>query len=127
MYDSMCMALGGRVAEELIFGSITTGAHDDLDKVTKMAYSQVSLYGMSEKIGPLSFPRERHSIRPFSDETAEMMDQEVRTIIQTAYNRTLQLLSEKRNSLEKLAGLLLEREVVGADDLVNILGERPIT
>jgi len=125
MDDTMCMALGGRVAEEMVFGITTTGAQDDLDKVTKMAYSQVSLYGMNDKIGPLSFPREGTAIRPFSDETAQVMDEEVRKIIRTAYNRTVELLTEKRGVMEKLAATLLEKEVVGLEDLKSLLGERP--
>jgi len=125
MNDTMCMALGGRVAEELVFGSITTGAQDDLDRVTRIAYSQVSLFGMNDKIGPLSFPREKSSLKPFSEETAQLMDEEVRAIIQNAYNRTLDLLTENRSALEKVAQLLLEREVIGVDELVNTLGPRP--
>jgi len=123
--DTMCMALGGRVAEELVFGNITTGAQDDLDRVTRMAYSQVSLYGMNEKIGPLSFPREQNSLKPFSEDTAQLMDEEVRSLIQSAYNRTVGLLTEQRAALEKVAQLLLEKEVVGIEELTNMLGERP--
>jgi len=85
--DMMCVSLGGRVAEELIFGDITTGAEDDLDKVTKLAYSQVKAYGMSEKIGPLSFPKEENSVRIYSDETALMMDEEARQLVQIAYQK----------------------------------------
>ncbi len=77
---------------------------------------------MNEKIGPLSFPREGSHLRPFSEETAQVMDEEVRSIIQNAYNRTLNLLTENRAALEKVAQLLLEKEVVGAEDLISMLG-----
>jgi len=125
MNDTMCMALGGRVAEEIVFGSVTTGARDDLDRITKIAYSQVRLFGMSEKVGPLSFPRDQSSLKPYSEETSQMMDEEVRRIIQNAYDRTVTILTQQRDSLEKLAQTLFEKEVIGAEELSNILGERP--
>ncbi len=123
--DMMCVTLGGRVAEELIFGSITTGAQDDLDKVTRLAYSQVKLYGMSDKIGPLSFSSDEHSIRPYSDETALIMDEEARKLIQTAYARTVALLTEKRAGLEALAQQLIEKEVIGLEEIKATVGARP--
>lgn len=122
--DKMSMALGGRVAEEIIFGSITSGAADDLDKVTKMAYSQVSYYGMNKKIGPLSFPREGSSLKPYSEETAEIIDSEVRSLVDLAYQRTKQILTEKKGLLENVAQALLEKEVLSAEDLKIILGEK---
>ena len=123
--DMMCMALGGRVAEEIIFGSITTGAQDDLDRVSQLAYSQVRLYGMNSKIGPLSFPEEQGSLRPYSEETATLIDDEVRNMVQNAHNRAIQLMTEHKEGLEKLASVLLEKEVIGFDDLVTVFGARP--
>jgi len=121
------MALGGRVSEELYCGTITTGAQDDLQKVTGLAYSQINLYGMNEKIGPLSFKKEEYQLKPYSEETAETMDEEVRQLIRGAYSRTMELLSEKKEQLEKVAKLLLEKEVIYTKDLIDILGERPWT
>jgi len=117
--------LGGRVAEELVFGDVTTGASDDFERVTKMAYAQVRVYGMSERVGHLSFPKDQ-GIRFYSQETSQMIDEEVRRLIQNAYNHTVKLLTEKREGLEKVALLLLEREVISAADLVRLLGERPV-
>jgi AFG3 family protein len=123
--DMMCMALGGRVAEELIFGSITTGAQDDLDRVSQLGYSQVKLYGMNEKIGPFSFPQEEGGLRPYSEETATLIDEEVRSMVLVAHNRAKQLMNEHREGLEKLAAVLLEKEVIGFDDLTVVFGPRP--
>jgi AFG3 family protein len=81
---------------------------------------------MSDKIGPLSFPREEGSIKPFSDETAQMMDEEVRSLVQSAYNRTVEILTQKREGLDKLANQLLEKEVVNSDDMVSIFGKAVI-
>ncbi|EFA84387.1 peptidase M41 [Heterostelium album PN500] len=127
IFDKMCMALGGRVAEQLVFGTITTGAQDDLEKITKMAYSQVGLYGMNEKVGPLSYPRKDSSdlTKPYSDETAEIIDQEVRLLLQSAYNKTQEVLEAHKEGLEKVALLLLEKEVIHAEDIEQILGPRP--
>jgi AFG3 family protein len=80
---------------------------------------------MNKKVGPLSFPKEKSSLKPFSEETAQIMDEEVRSIIQHAYDRTLRLMTEQRGSLDKLAQLLLEKEVIGVEDLMITLGERP--
>jgi AFG3 family protein len=126
--DSMSMALGGRVAEALLCGTISTGAQDDLEKVTRMAYSQVGIYGMNQRIGPLSFPRregESHLTRPYSEETAQAMDEEVRTLVAAAYSRTEAILKEHIKSLDALAQHLLEKEVLRADDIKAILGPRP--
>ncbi|KAJ3305891.1 AAA ATPase afg3 [Kappamyces sp. JEL0829] len=129
MMDMMCMTLGGRVAEEIFFQSITTGAQDDLQKVTKSAYAQVATYGMNKALGNVSFGRvdqqEQNFQKPYSEATAQMMDDEVRKIIDTAHVRTHKLLSEKREAVEKVAKQLLEKEVIGRDDMVRLLGERP--
>lgn len=128
MLDTMCMAMGGRVAEMLMLNTISTGAQDDLEKVTRMAYSQVMIYGMNEKIGPLSYPRrdgESHMTRQYSEETAQFMDEEVRSIISNAFERTKKILGEHLEGLRNIATLLLEKEVIRKDDIESILGPRP--
>ncbi|KAK9844071.1 hypothetical protein WJX81_003751 [Elliptochloris bilobata] len=126
MADMTCMALGGRAAEQVLLGKISTGAQNDLERVTKMAYAQVAVYGMNEKVGLLSFPpREGELNKPYSDATALLIDQEVREIVNTAYARTLELLTVKRDLVQALADKLLEKEVVNSADLEGILGPRP--
>ncbi|KAG1152361.1 hypothetical protein G6F37_000227 [Rhizopus arrhizus] len=128
LLDRMCMTLGGRVSEQIFFKTITTGAQDDLQKVTKMAYAQITAYGMNEKIGPLSFsdPQNENSFqKPFSEQTGTMIDNEARALISEAYDRTLQLLTEKKNDIEKVAQLLLSKEVLTREDMENLLGKRP--
>ncbi|RKP35408.1 peptidase M41, partial [Dimargaris cristalligena] len=129
LYDRMCMTLAGRAAEQIFFGIITTGAGDDLQKVTKNAYAQVTAYGMNARIGNVSFedrsdPNPRFQ-KPYSEDTAQIIDQEVRKMINSAYERTLALLTEKRDCVEKVAQLLLEREVINREDMINMLGKRP--
>lgn len=125
--DEMCSLLGGRVAEQIIFGDITTGAQNDLERVTRIAYAMVSLYGMNEKVGNVSFRDEGEYglTKPYSDATAQMIDQEVKHIIDTAYAKTMTLLTEKRAQLEAVASELLEKEVIFKDDLKRLIGERP--
>ncbi|KAI8091472.1 peptidase family M41-domain-containing protein [Gilbertella persicaria] len=128
LLDRMCMTLGGRVSEEIFFDSITTGAHDDLQKVTKIAYAQVTTYGMNESIGPLSFTdpqNEQQFQKPFSEETGTLIDNEARKLIIEAYARTKNLLTEKRQDIEKVAKLLLDKEVLTREDMENLLGKRP--
>ncbi|PRP77661.1 peptidase M41, FtsH domain-containing protein [Planoprotostelium fungivorum] len=123
--DRMVMAMGGRAAEEIVFGSITTGAKDDIDKVTRIAHSQVSVYGFNERIGPLSFQRKQNELRPYSEETAMVIDEEVRKIVHGAYGRAKDMLQEKKELLVKLADTLMEKEVLSNKEIVEILGERP--
>uniref|UniRef100_F6Y8H4 AAA+ ATPase domain-containing protein n=1 Tax=Ciona intestinalis TaxID=7719 RepID=F6Y8H4_CIOIN len=124
--DRMCTALGGRCAEKIFFDRITTGAQDDLQKVTQMAYAQVTQYGMSETVGQVSFTDKGNSLhKPFSEATAQLIDEEARRIINEAYEKTLALISEKKDLIEKLAQRLLEQEHLERQDLVEILGERP--
>lgn len=127
--DRMCMALGGRVAEEIFFGRITTGAQDDLRKVTKSAYAEVVHYGMSEKVGLLSFemPQEgdMQFDKPYSETTAQLIDEEVRAIVNLAYVKTKELLNEKKDIVEKVALRLLEQEILSRDDMIELLGPRP--
>lgn len=129
LIDEMCMTLGGRAAEEIIFGKISTGALSDLERITKMAYSIVSVYGMNEKLGNVSFYDSKSDgykmTKPYSEATAEMIDQEVSKLIQFAYNRTLDLLREHQNELEILAKELLEKEILFQSDLEKLIGKRP--
>ncbi|MDX5338498.1 MAG: ATP-dependent zinc metalloprotease FtsH [Cyclobacteriaceae bacterium] len=129
LIDEMCMTLGGRAAEEIVFGKISTGALSDLERITKMAYSIVSVYGMNEKLGNVSFYDSKSDgykmTKPYSEATAEMIDQEVSKLIQFAYERTLELLKKHRNELETLANELLEKEILFQSDLEKLIGKRP--
>lgn len=128
LLDRMCMTLGGRVSEQIFFDSITTGAHDDLQKVTKIAYAQVTTYGMNEKVGPISFhdpQAEQQFQKPFSEETGTLIDDEVRKLVNDAYTRTVELLTKHKEDVEKVAKLLLEKEVITREDMENLLGKRP--
>jgi len=126
--DRMCMTLGGRAAEEVFFGKISTGAQNDLDKVTKMAYSMVTIYGMNKNVGNVSFyamQNESAFEKPYSEKTAEMIDEEVRKMIDFQYDRAVNLLKEKYGDVELLAKALLEKESIVRTDLVELIGERP--
>jgi len=128
MKNMMCMTLGGRVAEDIVFGRISTGAQNDLERITRMAYAMISIYGMNPKVGNVSFhdPNNEYGFtKPYSDKTAEMIDIEVRNLIESCYNDTKQLLLEKRAQLEDLAQHLLKREILFQHDLEEILGKRP--
>ncbi|CAG8536600.1 10867_t:CDS:2 [Diversispora eburnea] len=128
LLDRMCVTLGGRVSEQIFFNIITTGAQDDLQKVTKMAYAQVTIYGMNPIIGPISFHNSNDSElqfqKPYSEETAKMIDNEVRKLVSLAYKRTMKLLTEKKKDIEKVAQLLLSKEVLNKEDMIRLLGER---
>ena len=123
------MTLGGRVSEEIFFGRITTGAQDDLQKVTQSAYAQVVHYGMSKKVGQLSFEMPQQGDmqfdKPYSEATAQTIDEEVRSIVDNAYQRTKALLTEKKETIEKVALRLLEKEVLSREDMIELLGPRP--
>jgi cell division protease FtsH len=128
--DEMCAALGGRAAEKVVFDEITTGALSDLEKVTKQAYSMVSVYGLNEAIGNVSFYDSRGSSdynfqKPYSDKTAELMDTEVKKIVEKQYARAKELLTNNKDKLTQLADQLLEKEVIFKEDLVKIFGKRP--
>ena len=126
--DEMCSALGGRAAEQLMFGKISTGALSDLEKVTKQAYAMVSIYGLNDRIGNISFydsqGREMFT-KPYSEDTARIIDEEVSKIIENQYQRALRLLSENQDKLTSLANKLLEKEVIFKEDLIEIFGDRP--
>lgn len=126
--DQMALSLGGRAAEDIVFGRITTGAQNDLERVTKSAYEMVTVYGMNEKIGNISFvdrDGEYSFSKPYSEETAHQIDVEVRSIINDAYGRTRDLLEKHRDDLEKVAQALLAKEVLFMDDLKELIGPRP--
>uniref|UniRef100_A0A7S4VQ77 AAA+ ATPase domain-containing protein n=1 Tax=Ditylum brightwellii TaxID=49249 RepID=A0A7S4VQ77_9STRA len=126
--DIVCMALAGRAAEEIFFGRVTTGASDDLRRVTDLVYSTIQVYGMSQTVGQLSYPKDpnvNYEEKPYSNATAEAIDEEARTIVSDAYERTLDMIKERREEVEKVAQLLLERETITHDDIVELIGERP--
>mmetsp|Transcript_30871 Transcript_30871/g.49498 ORF Transcript_30871/g.49498 Transcript_30871/m.49498 type:complete len:816 (-) Transcript_30871:625-3072(-) len=128
LVDRMCMALGGRAAEEVTFGNVTTGAQDDLDKVTKIAYSMVSIFGMNSRVGTLSFPEEEGAMvktTRYSEATAEIIDQEVKELVSVAYDRTKALLTEKKADVEAVAEYLLKNETITQHDIADLIGPRP--
>lgn len=129
MMDEMCMAFGGRAAEELVFGKISTGALSDLERITKMAYGMVTIYGMNKAIGNLSYYDSKQSEysfqKPYSDATAEKIDKEVKSIIDEAYGRTYLLLTQHRQYLDIIAKELLEKEILFQADLERLIGKRP--
>jgi len=128
LIDGMCMTMGGRVAEDITFGKISTGAQNDLERITKLSYAMVSIYGMNEAVGNVSFhdPQNEYNFnKPYSEKTSELIDVEVRKLIGDVYIKTKQLLTDKRDGLEKLAQKLLEKEILFQADLEEILGKRP--
>ncbi|XWS55647.1 hypothetical protein CRYUN_Cryun09bG0019100 [Craigia yunnanensis] len=128
LFYMTCMTLGGRAAEQVLLGKISTGAQNDLEKVTKMTYAQVAVYGFSDKVGLLSFPQKESAFemtKPYSNKTGAIIDSEVREWVGKAYERTMQLIEEHKEHVAQIAELLLEKEVLHQEDLVRILGERP--
>jgi ATP-dependent metalloprotease FtsH len=130
MFDELCAALGGRAAEEIMFGKISTGALSDLEKITKQAYAMVMYYGLNDKVGNVSFydstgQSEYAFNKPYSEKTAQIIDEEVSKLIESAYIRTKEILLKNKNLLTQLADLLLEKEVIFKEDLERIFGERP--
>jgi AFG3 family protein len=126
--DQICMTLGGRASEEIFFHKISTGAQNDLQQITRIAYSMVTVYGMNDKVGNISFydPQQENTFtKPYSDETAKMIDEEVRKLIDDAYEKTKNLLIAKRGDVEKLAHALLEKEVLFQSDVEMLIGKRP--
>jgi predicted HD phosphohydrolase len=124
--DIICMALGGRAAEEICMGKITNGASNDLHKVTRMAHAMITLYGMNAKLGQVAYPQEQQQefVKPYSEETARLIDQEVKALIDVAYERTLKLLKEKEHLVRAVGELLLEKETISQHDIAAIAGER---
>lgn len=129
LLDRMCMTLGGRSSEKIFFEKITTGAEDDLKKVTQMAYSIVVRFGMSEKLGNISHdmgsPGDPIYEKPYSESTAQIIDSEVKAIIDAAYKRTIDLLTSKKDLVDVVARRLLERETLNREDMIELLGDRP--
>jgi len=128
LFDMTCMMLGGRAAEEVLIGKISTGAQNDLEKVTNMTYAQVAVYGFSEKVGLLSFPQSGSGFgmgKPYGSQTASIIDTEVREWVAMAYEKTVDLIKMHKEQVAQIAELLLEKEVLHQDDLVRVLGERP--
>ncbi|MEO8721141.1 MAG: ATP-dependent zinc metalloprotease FtsH [Ginsengibacter sp.] len=128
LLDQICMTLGGRASESIFFGKVSTGASNDLQQITKMAYAMVTVYGMNEKIGNVSFydpAQENTFTKPFSEETGKLIDQEVRILIDMAFKRTKALLIEKKKEVETIAQELLKREVLFKSDVEALIGKRP--
>ncbi|HNQ37520.1 MAG TPA: ATP-dependent zinc metalloprotease FtsH, partial [Prolixibacteraceae bacterium] len=130
LLDEMCSALGGRAAEEVIFGRVSSGAQNDLERITKQAYAMVSIFGMSEKIGTVSFydstgQSDYSFTKPYSEKTAQLIDEEAKKIIDREYQRALSILREHKEGHEQLAQLLLDREVIFSEDMEHIFGKRP--
>ncbi|MDA3615146.1 ATP-dependent zinc metalloprotease FtsH [Polluticaenibacter yanchengensis] len=126
--DQICMTLGGRAAEQIFFGKISTGASNDLQQVTRTAYGMVTVYGMNDKIGNVSYydpSNEQSFTKPYSEETGKIIDEEVRRLIDNAYQRTLKLLTERKAEVEKLALALLDKEVLFQSDVEQLVGKRP--
>jgi cell division protease FtsH len=130
MYDELTSALGGRASEDVFFGKVSTGALNDLERVTKQAYTMVVFYGLNEKIGNISYydstgQQDFNFTKPFSEKTAETIDKEISKLVESSYQRAKELLKENRENVEKLANALLEKEVIYREDLELIFGKRP--
>ena len=130
MLDEMCATMGGRAAEKVIFNKISTGALSDLEKVTKQARAMVTIYGLSDKLGNITYydssgQSEYNFSKPYSEETALVIDKEISSLIETEYQRAIKLLEDNKDKLEQLAAILIEKEVIFKDDLENIFGKRP--
>ncbi len=130
MLDEMCATMGGRAAERVIFDKISTGALSDLEKVTKQARAMVTIYGLSDKVGNITYydssgQSEYNFSKPYSEKTSELIDQEISAIVEEQYQRAIDLLSKHKDKLSQLADILLEKEVIFKDDLEQIFGKRP--
>merc|ERR1712071_496644 len=129
--DIVKMTLAGRAAEEVFFGRVTTGASDDLRRVTQLVYSTIQLYGMNSRVGQLAFPKDQNEMgmsdKPYSDATAEAMDEEARSVVDEAYKQTVALIREKKDQVESIAKLLMEKETITNDDVTDAIGARPFT
>ncbi|MNE53427.1 ATP-dependent zinc metalloprotease FtsH 3 [compost metagenome] len=129
MLDEMCATMGGRAAEKVTFDRISTGALSDLEKVTRQARAMVTIYGLNDKIGNVTYydstgQSEYNFSKPYSDETAKIIDKEISDLIEGQYQRAIQILEENKDKLNQLADILIEKEVIFKDDLENIFGKR---
>ncbi len=128
LLDQICMSLGGRASEDIFFNKISTGAQNDLQQITRTAYAMVTVYGMNDKVGNVSFydPQQENAFtKPYSEETSKIIDQEVRKLIDESFERTKKLLREKKEEVVKLAEALLEKEVLFQSDVETLIGKRP--
>ena len=130
LLDEMCMTMGGRAAEEVVFGNISTGALSDLEKVTKQANAMISIYGLNKEIGNVSYydssgQNEYGFSKPYSEETAQKIDKEIKTMIEGQYERAKNILAANRDKLDILAQKLIDKEVIFKEDLEEIFGPRP--
>ena len=130
MYHEMVATMGGRAAEQVVFGQISTGALSDLEKVTKQAFAMVTYYGLDDKIGNLSYydstgQQDYSFTKPYSEKTAEVIDQQVSKLVEQAYQEAVSILSNNREGLAQLANKLIEKEVIFGEDLEHIFGKRP--
>jgi cell division protease FtsH len=130
MLDEMCATMGGRAAEKVIFNKISTGALSDLEKVTKQARAMVTIYGLNEKLGNITYydstgQSEYSFSKPYSEDTAMTIDKEISLLIENEYQRAIKILEENKEKLEQLAAILIEKEVIFKDDLEAIFGKRP--
>ncbi len=130
MLDEMCATMGGRAAEKVIFNKISTGALSDLEKVTKQARAMVTIYGLNDKLGNITYydssgQSEYNFSKPYSEETAKIIDKEISDLIESQYDRAIQILNENKEKLNQLADILIEKEVIFKDDLEAIFGQRP--
>ena len=129
MLDEMCATLGGRAAEQVVFNNISTGALSDLEKVTKRAQAMVTVYGLNDKIGNISYydssgQSDYNFGKPYSEQTAKIIDEEISKMVETQYQRAIKILTDNRDKLEALAGKLLDKEVIFREDLEEIFGKR---
>ena len=130
MLDEMCATMGGRAAEKVIFDKISTGALSDLEKVNKQARAMVTIYGLNEELGNITYydssgQSEYNFSKPYSEDTAQKIDKEISSLIESQYQRAIELLSNNKDKLTQLADLLVEKEVIFREDLENIFGKRP--
>jgi cell division protease FtsH len=130
MLDEMCATMGGRAAEKVVFNRISTGALSDLEKVTKQARAMVTVYGLNDKLGNITYydssgQSEYSFSKPYSEDTAMVIDKEISTLIESQYQRAIDILSENKDKLNMLADILIEKEVIFKDDLEAIFGKRP--
>jgi cell division protease FtsH len=130
MLDEMCATMGGRAAEKVIFNKISTGALSDLEKVTRQARAMVTIYGLNDKLGNITYydstgQSEYTLSKPYSEDTAQIIDKEISNLIEKEYKRAIKILEDNKDKLEQLAAILIEKEVIFKDDLETIFGKRP--